>query len=133
MVLPMSMAHSTVLSSTARRPFVLVFASMGDKNADVMLEILGAAVDRIIVTRAVIERSAEPSSLLPLAEAVCPGAESAPGTDAALERARAVAGPGGLVVVAGSLFLIGEARARLLGLEGPGNPPRSAVPPPPLP
>jgi folylpolyglutamate synthase/dihydropteroate synthase len=35
----------------------------------------------------------------------------------ALSRARAAFGAGGLVVVAGSIFLAGEVRARLLGLE----------------
>jgi hypothetical protein len=56
-------------------------------------------------------------------------------TDEALAVAREEAGPGGLVVVAGSLFLIGEARSRLLGIVGPGNPPKnpSAGPVPPLP
>ena len=35
----------------------------------------------------------------------------------ALQSARALVGPGGLVVVCGSLYLVGEARALLLGLE----------------
>jgi folylpolyglutamate synthase/dihydropteroate synthase len=47
-----------------------------------------------------------------------PGATAIPDTDAALddalERASMV---GGIVVVAGSLYLVGHIRARLLGLE----------------
>jgi hypothetical protein len=39
----------------------------------------------------------------------------------ALDRARALVGPRGVVVVAGSTFLVGAARALLLNL--PGDPP----------
>lgn len=41
-------------------------------------------------------------------------AEAAPDLTAAVDRARAVAGPAGLVVVAGSLFAVGEVRPRFV-------------------
>jgi dihydrofolate synthase/folylpolyglutamate synthase len=106
-------------------PVVLLFASMGDKNVDTMLAILARGVDRVVVTRAEVQRSAEPETLLELARARFPQARMASDTDEALAAAREEAGDEGLVVVAGSLFLVGEARSRLLGIEGPGNPPRS--------
>jgi dihydrofolate synthase/folylpolyglutamate synthase len=114
---------------------VLLFAAMSDKNVDTMLFILSGAADRAVVTRAEIQRSAEPEVLLEMARTFFPGARMAQATDEALAVAREEAGPGGLVVVAGSLFLIGEARSRLLGIVGPGNPPKSpsAGPVPPLP
>ena len=47
-------------------------------------------------------------------------AEAVPGAAAALERARVLAGDDGLVLVAGSLYLIGEVLAALEGLDAPG-------------
>lgn len=116
-------------------PVVLLFAAMSDKNVDTMLAILAGAADRVVVTRAEIQRSAEPEVLLEMARPFFPRARMARHTDEALAIAREEAGPRGLVVVAGSLFLVGETRSRLLGLEGPGNPTRNPaaapVPPPP--
>jgi dihydrofolate synthase/folylpolyglutamate synthase len=56
-------------------------------------------------------RATDPADLA----AQCPGriAHSLP---EALEMARTAAGPSGLVVVSGSIFLVGAARAHLIGL-----------------
>jgi folylpolyglutamate synthase/dihydropteroate synthase len=62
----------------------------------------------VIATRYQQERALPPEQLA----ALFPQAETAPDLAAAVARARALGGP---VLIAGSLFLVGEARTLLLG------------------
>ena len=94
----------------------LVFGTLGDKDWPAMLDVLApVAARRVYVAPQGGSRPAvDPSRLADRH----PGL-TAPGVAAALERASA--GDSSLVVVAGSLVLVGEARALLLGL--PRDPP----------
>lgn len=96
----------------ADRAPVLVFGAMRDKAVGEMAEILFPIATRVIVTHADTPRAATPVEIqasTPLAA----GAEAAPDTAAALRQAFAGAGPRGLVVVTGSIYLVGEALAAL--------------------
>ena len=85
---------------------------MADKDWPGMLAALAPrAAHRLWVTPEG-RRAADPREL-----AARFGGEALPSVADALARARALVGPHGLVVVAGSIFLVGEARARLLGLD----------------
>jgi len=98
------------------RPLVTVFGAMADKAWETTLGLLAP----VSGTRVYVEpkgRAATPTEAL---AARFPGVE-ATSVDEALARARALAGPAGLVLVTGSLYLVGEARAVLLGL--PRDPP----------
>jgi dihydrofolate synthase/folylpolyglutamate synthase len=89
-------------------PFVLVFAAMADKDVGEMGRILFPLAREVVVTQVDNERAASPADIR---ERVGPAAAAAhvqPTVAQALRRARRRAGPGGLVVVAGSLYLAGE-------------------------
>ena len=93
------------------RPIILCFAVMADKAWRPMLEVLLPLVAGVVVTR-VGRRGLDP---LVVAEALSPRApvEAVPEPRSAIRRAVDRAGREGAVVVAGSLFLAGEAYATL--------------------
>lgn len=103
----------------AGRRVVAVVAVMEDKRAGEMLSLLSRLTPTAVVTRAANPRSLPPERLAEL----WPGtAETAPDAAAALERAAQLAGERGLVVVCGSLYLVGDALAALD--DAPVRPPR---------
>jgi dihydrofolate synthase/folylpolyglutamate synthase len=91
---------------------VLVFGAMADKDWRAMLSFLRPEVDMVIAVSPPLSRAERAETLARAA-----GGESAASIPEAIERARALAGPEGQVVVAGSIFLLAGARAHLLGLE----------------
>jgi dihydrofolate synthase/folylpolyglutamate synthase len=97
-----------------RRPRVLLVSIVRGKDAAGILAALAPAFDRVVATRSRNQRSLEPEAL---AAAAPPGLsiEAAPDPVAALARTRAAVAPTGVVVAAGSLFLVGELRAALRG------------------
>jgi dihydrofolate synthase / folylpolyglutamate synthase len=98
-----------------RRPRVLVLSLVRGKPAAEMLALAARAFDGLVLTRSHNPRAVDPAELA----ALLPDGTPPPVIEAdaiqALDRARAQAAPGGLVVVAGSLFLAGEIRAHLRG------------------
>ena len=94
-------------------PKVLVFAAMKDKPAATMLDILCPLVRRVIVTRLPVVRGEEPEYLQRLAAARHPDVSRATSVEEALHVACETAGPGALVVVSGSLYLVGEIKKLL--------------------
>jgi dihydrofolate synthase / folylpolyglutamate synthase len=97
------------LSRERRRPRVLVFGVMADKDFPLMLRTLAPQVEHVIYAAPKLPRA----QTLPELCAVLPGEQARDIADA-LRRARRAAGTKGLVIVAGSIFLVAEARARLL-------------------
>lgn len=105
-------AHLATLPRTG--PRVLVFGAMRDKAWPAMLAALGAAVDRAVFCAPALGRAEDPARLL--AASPVPG-EVGGDPVAALGRADALAGEGGLVVACGSIFVLGAVRAHVLGLN----------------
>ncbi len=105
-------------NSTPRREITMVFGVMRDKAMQEMTEILFPIADRIIVSNANNPRSATTAEIRQAASRVSVGAdiEDADDVASAMDRAREVAGPKGLVVVTGSIYVVGEAM-RILGLR----------------
>jgi dihydrofolate synthase / folylpolyglutamate synthase len=93
----------------AERPRVLIFGAMQDKDYPHMLQLLAPQIDQVIYLRPRIARALAPEEL----QRVLPGYAARDAADA-LRRAKRAAGSGGLVVVAGSIFLVAELRARIL-------------------
>lgn len=102
--------HLASLTTTGKR--VLVFGCMRDKDFTSMLRILGPQFDRVIYAPSVIPRSA-PFSMLNRARK---GARSE-SVEAALAHAKTLAGDDGLVVIAGSIFVVAAFRAHILGVR----------------
>ena len=99
---------------------VLVFAAMADKDVAGILAPLAPHVASVVATRPRVLRAAGGPELAAAARALGLPARSETGTEQALETARALAGPSGLVLVAGSLYLVGEVTALLEGGASPG-------------
>ena len=95
---------------------IMVWASMADKDIAPMLAEIAPLCARIIFTRPESERSAEPTQLQALLpESYRERAVSADTVAEALALAAKEAVAADLIVVAGSLYLIGAARKLLLG------------------
>ena len=100
----------------ADRRLILVWASMADKDFASCLAAMAGHGQRIILTRPESLRSAPPEQLrLALPESLRERAVVAPGVEEALALAYGLAGEGELICVAGSLYLVGKARALLAG------------------
>ncbi|HXA07777.1 MAG TPA: folylpolyglutamate synthase/dihydrofolate synthase family protein [Bryobacteraceae bacterium] len=100
------------------RAITMVFGVMRDKAMQEMAEILFPIAERVIVTHASNPRSASPDEIRQAAARVAASVaiEGAEDVASALERARKVAGAGGLVVVTGSIYIVGETM-RILGVR----------------
>ena len=91
------------------RPLIFVFAAMRDKAISEMTEILFPLADRVIVTRPQNPRAASPEEIQQAASRTGAEIEPVAETGAALERARSAPVPHSVVVVTGSIYLVGEA------------------------
>ena len=100
------------------RDVTLVFGVMRDKAMREIAEILFPVAGHVIVTHANNPRSASPDEIRQASARVAEGMdiEDADDVTSALERARKVAGPRGLVVITGSIYIVGEAM-RVLGIR----------------
>ncbi len=101
------------------RPRILILAVSSDKDVYGIAAPLLAQSEAVIVTAYRQERAMPPAQLAAVLRERTAGGDvhEAASLDEALEQARPLAGQGGSIVVAGSLFLVGEARVRLLGGE----------------
>lgn len=108
------------LASHAQAKPVLLFATMADKDARAILAPLAPHVAAVVTTRPEVGRAADPDDLARTARALGLEAECHPRAPEALARARALAGPQGLVLVAGSLYLVGAVLTSLEGDAAPG-------------
>jgi len=107
---------AAVVRARPEKPRVLVWGMSDDKDAAAFARELAAEVDAAVATAAASPRALPPAALAAAANGILARMETAPTAAAALGRARALAGPDGLVVVAGSFYLAGEVLALL---EGP--------------
>jgi len=98
---------------------VLLFAAMADKDVLGILTPLAPHIASIVATNPGVPRATEPRDLVSAARGLGLPAGSEVEPWRALEKARALAGPGGLVLVAGSLYLVGA----VLGVLEGGSPP----------
>jgi dihydrofolate synthase/folylpolyglutamate synthase len=96
------------LSSHPHERRVLLFGVMKDKRVWEMLEELLPLTSYFIATRPEMSRARDPEKLARFAKERGVPAEAIRSPEAALARAREVAGPEGEVLVAGSIFLLGE-------------------------
>ncbi len=95
---------------------IVVWGAMVDKDLDNTLPLIGAMADVLLLTQPDGERAASPEQLLAhLDTGTRKRCECMASVDRAVARAEALAGAGDLIVVAGSLYLIGAVRSSLLG------------------
>jgi dihydrofolate synthase/folylpolyglutamate synthase len=102
------------------RRWVLLFASMKDKDVPGMLEEMAGRVFAAVVTSSGADRSYPPEDLAVLVSEVLDiEAQAFVEPAHALEMARRLAGPEGGVIVAGSLYLVGLIRSLIEGTDLP--------------
>ena len=90
------------------RPLVFVFGAMRDKAISEMTEILFPLALKVISTRPDNPRAASAEEIQQAASRTGAEIETIPDVEMALDRARAVAGPNAVIVVTGSIYLVGE-------------------------
>jgi dihydrofolate synthase/folylpolyglutamate synthase len=95
------------------RPITLVFGAMRDKDLDEIGGVLFLAADRIITTKVENPRAAEPKQLAAIAERTGTPVIATDDVAAALDAARSQTAAAGVIVVTGSVYLVGEALALL--------------------
>jgi dihydrofolate synthase/folylpolyglutamate synthase len=105
--------RSTLSATYEDRPLVFVFGAMRDKAVGEMAEILFPLADRVIATHADNPRAATPAEIREAAHRVSVEIDQAPDVASALTKARVAAGTRGLVVVTGSIYIVGEAMCAL--------------------
>ena len=104
-------ALAATLRERGLRP-VLVAAVSADKDVRGIASALAPELRAVVATRYQQERALPPDELAARFAELGVAAATAPDVEAAVARARTIGAP---ILIAGSLFLVGEARARLLG------------------
>ncbi len=97
------------------RKNLLMFGTSRDKKSERMLPVLSSYFKDVILTRTSNPRTQEVSRLLSQAESRFRNVFPAASPSRAFELAGKIAGPGTLVVVTGSFYLIGDVRSMLRG------------------
>ena len=95
------------------RELTLVFAAMRDKALQEMAEILFPIAEQVIVTQVANPRAATTSELRQAASRTGTPLYEEQTVAAALARTREVGKPQGIIVVTGSIFLVGEAMSAM--------------------
>jgi dihydrofolate synthase/folylpolyglutamate synthase len=95
----------------ARRKVWMIFGAMRDKAVREIAEILFPAADEVLLTALSQKRALEPEAIREFAPV---RARVAGCLNEALATVRREAGPGDVVFLTGSLYLVGEARALLV-------------------
>jgi dihydrofolate synthase/folylpolyglutamate synthase len=98
------------------RPLIFVFGAMRDKAISEMAEILFPLADRVIATRPANPRSASPEEVQQAGSRTGAEIEPVAKIKAALDRARDASRPDTVMVVTGSIYLVGEVM-HLLGVR----------------
>jgi dihydrofolate synthase/folylpolyglutamate synthase len=98
------------------RSLIFVFGAMRDKAISEMAEILFPLADRVLATMPENPRSATPQEIQQAASRTGAEIELVEDVKEAVERARALATPDKIMVVTGSIYLVGEVMSNL-GIE----------------
>jgi len=103
------------LDESAQRPLTLVFGAMRDKQLEQIGEILFPIADVIVLTTVDNPRSATSEMLEPIAHRFARGEVlKSDGSATALQLALDNTAREGMICIAGSLYLVGEMRPRIL-------------------
>jgi dihydrofolate synthase/folylpolyglutamate synthase len=112
--------RSTLSNSYEDRRLIFVFGAMRDKAIAEMCEILFPLAERIIATQADNPRSATAQEIRAAAHRTHAEIELSPDVPSSLARAKEIAGKDGIIVITGSIYVVGEAM-RALGVSADGR------------
>ena len=108
--------RSALSERYADRSLIFVFGAMRDKAISEMAEILFPLADRVIATRPANPRAASPEEILQAGVRTGVDIDAVEDVEAAVQRARSLASVGTVVVITGSIYLVGEAMS-IVGAE----------------
>jgi dihydrofolate synthase / folylpolyglutamate synthase len=108
--------RSALSESYDGRRLIIVFGAMRDKAIAEMTEILFPLAERIIATQPGNPRAASPEEIRQAASRTGAEIDEIAEVRPALDRARALATQGSVIVITGSIYLVGEAMS-LLGVK----------------
>jgi len=112
--------RSTLSACYEDRRIIFVFGAMRDKAIGEIAEILFPLAEHVIATSADNPRSATPDEIREAASRAQSEIEALPDVASAIRRARELAGSDGIIVVTGSIYIVGEAM-RVLGVSVDGK------------
>jgi dihydrofolate synthase / folylpolyglutamate synthase len=112
--------RSTLSALYENQRLVFVFGAMRDKAIGEISEILFPLAEHVIATRAENPRSATPEEIREAASRTQSDIDLAFNVSSALKRARELAGTDGVLVITGSIYVVGEAM-RTLGVSVDGK------------
>jgi dihydrofolate synthase/folylpolyglutamate synthase len=98
------------------RPVIMVFGASEDKDIEGMLMELAPRLSQVIMVKSFHPRAADADALVVLAGNLGIPAQAVPDVAHALQVAEDLAGPQGIVLVTGSIFVVAEARTAYLGI-----------------
>jgi dihydrofolate synthase/folylpolyglutamate synthase len=101
-------------------PYVIVASILADKDVDSMLRALAVLGETLIATRSTNPRALPEKELAAHAEPLFTNVEAVSDPARARERARELAGPGGRVLVTGSLYLLADLSRTVRSYDEPG-------------
>jgi dihydrofolate synthase/folylpolyglutamate synthase len=105
--------RSTLSAAYENRQLIFVFGAMRDKAIAEVAEILFPLAERVVATQADNPRSASPSEIREAGSRTGAEIEEAPDVAEALAKARVLAGSDGVIVVTGSIYIVGEVMRQL--------------------
>jgi dihydrofolate synthase / folylpolyglutamate synthase len=112
--------RSTLSNAYEDRRLIFVFGAMRDKAIAEMCEILFPLAERVITTKADNPRSATPQQIQNAAHRTHAEIELSRDVPSALARAKEIADADGIIVITGSIYVVGEAM-RTLGVSADGR------------
>ena len=112
--------RSTLSTAYEDCRLIFVFGAMRDKAIAEMCEILFPLAERVITTQANNPRSATPGEIRDAAHRTHAEIELSVDVQSALARARELADTNGIIVITGSIYVVGEAM-RALGVSADGR------------
>ena len=105
--------RSALSENFAGRELTLVFAAMRDKAIQEIAEVLFPIAEQVVLTHVNNPRAATPAELVQSASRTGAEMHTEDNVAAALRKAHELSKPDGVVVVTGSIFLVGEAMAEM--------------------
>jgi dihydrofolate synthase / folylpolyglutamate synthase len=112
--------RSTLSNCYEDRRVIFVFGAMRDKAIAEMCEIIFPLAERVIATQADNPRSATPQEIRDAAHRTHAEIELSSNVPSALARAKDIAGLDGVIVITGSIYVVGEAM-RAMGVSANGR------------
>jgi dihydrofolate synthase/folylpolyglutamate synthase len=112
--------RSTLSNLHGDHRLIFVFGAMRDKAISEICEILFPIAERVVATKAQNPRSATPQEIHDAAHRTHADIELSPDVPSALARAKELAGTDGIIVITGSIYIVGEAMSAL-GVSADAN------------